>query len=185
MSTTIESSILLDALEQQVEQHLYVVVHTFQNLDEATLLRPASNNGWSITECLWHLNSYGNYYLPRIAQGLSKKTSDESALFKSTWLGAYFTKMMLPNSGKKYNALKAHVPPSQLDAYSTIAEFIHHQELLLGYLEQSKNVDMNAIRIPISIASYIRLKLGDVLQFIVAHDERHLQQAFRNIKKLS
>jgi hypothetical protein len=185
MSTATESSIILNALEQQVEQHLQLAIHTFQNLDEAILFHPAANNGWSIAQCLWHLNSYGDYYLPRISKGLSGGKRSESSLFKSTWLGAYFIRMMLPTSGKKYKAFKDHVPPSHPDAYPTVAEFIHQQELLLSYIQQSRQVDMNTIRIPISIASYIRLKLGDVLQFIVAHDERHLQQALRNTQQVS
>jgi hypothetical protein len=62
----------LDKLENKVESHIQEAVRVFQNADEQTLLRPAPNGGWSIAQCLDHLNSYGNYYLPYIQNGLNK-----------------------------------------------------------------------------------------------------------------
>jgi hypothetical protein len=82
---------------------------------------------------------------------------------------------------KKFNAFKNHMPPVELDANKVVAEFIRQQEQLLSYLQQARKTDMNRIRIPISILNWVKLKLGDVFQFIIAHDERHLQQAKRNL----
>jgi len=172
---------LIDTLEDQVESHINDAVKIFQNLTPEALLKPANNGGWSIAQCLWHLNSYGGYYLPEIKSGLDKKYPAR-AEFKSTWLGSYFTQTMKPGAQmKKYKAFKGHVPPGELDAHKVVAEFIQQQEQLLGYLKQARQADMNRIRIPISILSWIKLKLGDVFQFIIAHDERHLQQARRNL----
>lgn len=90
--------------------------------------------------------------------------------------------MMNPQTGKKrYKAFKEYIPPAALDAHAVVAEFINQQETLLALIEQSRNVDLNKVKIPVSIARFIRLRLGDVFQFIIAHDERHLQQAGRNI----
>jgi len=102
--------------------------------------------------------------------------------FKSTWLGSYFTRIMQPGPQiKKFKAFKNHVPAVELDARNVVAEFIQQQEQLLSYLKLARQTDMNRVRIPISIMSWIKLKLGDVFQFIIAHDERHLQQAKRNL----
>ncbi len=49
----------LNSLEDRVEDHLQLAVNRFQNLPESELLRPSENGGWSIAQCLWHLNSYG------------------------------------------------------------------------------------------------------------------------------
>ncbi len=174
-------TLLLDLLEEHVENHIHDAVKIFQNLSAEELLKPSASGGWSIAQCLWHLNSYGDYYLPEIKSGLDKKYP-VNAVFKSTWLGNYFTQMMKPGAQmKKYKAFKNHVPPDKLDAHKVVAEFIQQQEQLLSYLKQAKQTDMNRIRIPISILSWIKLKLGDVFQFIIAHDERHLQQARRNL----
>jgi uncharacterized damage-inducible protein DinB len=172
---------LLDSLTDQAESHIHDAVKIFQNLPAEKLLTPAINGGWSIAQCLWHLNSYGHYYLPKIKSGLDKNYP-ANADFKSTWLGSYFTRIMKPGAQmKKFKAFKNHVPPVELDAHQAVAEFIQQQEQLLIYLKQARQTDMNRIRVSISIMSWIKLKLGDVFQFIIAHDERHLQQAKRNL----
>lgn len=179
--TTPSALNLIDSLEDQVENHLNEAVRVFQNLSSEELLKPAANGGWSIAQCLWHLNSYGDYYLPQIKSGLAKNYPANPA-FKSTWLGNYFTRLMQPGANmKKFKAFKNHVPPEEMDADKVVAEFIQQQEQLLMYLKQARQTDMNRIRIPISILKWMKLKLGDVFRFIIAHDERHLQQAKRNL----
>jgi hypothetical protein len=182
MSTVIDSVALLGKLEEQVEKHLLFCIQQLQNTEEAVLLNPSTTGGWSIAQCLWHLNSYGHYYLPLIGDKM-KTARQPASTFVSTWLGRYFIKIMLPETGKKYKAFKDHVPPPQLNAYEEVAEFIRQQETLLRLLKQAKQTDMNRVKIPISISPLLRLRLGDVFQFIVAHDERHLQQAARNLSK--
>jgi len=178
----VQSSLaLIDLLVDQVEGHVNDAVKIFQNLSSEELLKPAVNEGWSIAQCLWHLNSYGDYYLPQIASGLTKNYPANPD-FQSTWLGNYFTQMMKPGVNmKKYKAFKNHVPPAEPDAHKVVAEFIRQQEELLTYLNQARHTDMNRIRIPVSILKWVKLKLGDVFQFIIAHNERHLQQARRNL----
>lgn len=172
---------LVNALEDQVEAHISDAVKIFQNLSNEELLKPSVNGGWSIAQCLWHLNSYGHYYLPKIKSGLAKNYPANPD-FKSSWLGSYFTRTMQPGAQmKKYKAFKDHLPPQTLNAQQVVAEFIQQQEQLLSYLKQARQSDMNRVRIPISILNWIKLKLGDVFQFIIAHDERHLQQAKRNL----
>lgn len=180
--STITSSTLIDQLETRVEKHLHKVVSVYQNLDEKTLLKPAANGGWSVTQCLDHLNKYGDYYLPHIQAKLLQPGNETSNIFKGSWIGSYFTKMMEPSTGKrKTKAFKGYIPPIQLDAYAVVARFIQQQELLLEYLNKARQVNLDKLKIPVSIAKFIQLKLGDVFQFLIAHNERHIQQADRNL----
>jgi len=180
---TLPKEQLLNRLENLVDGHLQQAIQHFQNMTTHNLLQPAANGGWSIAQCLDHLNSYGHYYLPKIQQGITKNVHlKPKDTFTSSRLGAYFIKMMDPEtSKKKYKAFKGHIPAPDLDAYAVVAEFIQQQENLLIYLKEARSADLNAIRIPISIARFITLKLGDVFQFIIAHDERHIRQAMRNV----
>lgn len=172
---------LLETLENRVESHLSQAIRHFQNLDDTTLLRPAANGGWSIAQCLQHLNSYGDYYFPLMDKSLKNANNQPiKSDFESSWLGSYFIKMMEPETGKKkYKAFKGHIPAADLDAQAVVATFIQQQEWLLELLKKAQTTDLNAIRIPISITRLVRLKLGDVFQFIIAHNERHIQQAMR------
>jgi len=177
---TIKRKVLLNDLENSVEQHLQIATREFQNMSTHELLTPGEHGGWSIAQCLEHLNCYGNYYLPAINEALNRKSKNFfSDHFKSGWFGNYFTKMMHPKTGKrKIKTLKRYNPVPTLDAHAVVAKFVEQQEILLTYLEQARHNDLDQ-RVPISISNWIRLKLGDVLQFVIAHNERHMKQALR------
>lgn len=180
----VDKNSLLDALEKRVDTHLQAAIDVFQNMNSALLLKPAADGGWSIAQCLEHLCRYGNYYIPQIRQGLHRQTSlVQGGVFRSGFLGGFFTRMMDPDQGpgrKKYKAMKDYKPAPDLDAHAVVAEFIRQQEELLICLQGARSADLNKVRVPVSIMPWLRLKLGDVLQFCIAHDERHVRQAKRN-----
>jgi hypothetical protein len=170
---------LIDKLEADVERQLQLAIASFQNLSAEKLEAKPAKGGWSIAQCFAHLNSYSQYYLPRIEKGLIVK-HPHNPTFKSTWLGQYFTNIIRPSGKmKKYKAIKLHEPDAHVSGTAAVAEFIEYQERLLKLLAESRLTDLNKIKIPISILPWIKLRLGDVFQFVVAHQERHLQQAER------
>ncbi len=171
---------LLRTLSNRVEEQIKLAVEKFQNLPEAALKTPAANGGWSAAQCLEHLNTYGVHYLPAIEKGiLSNQGMPGNAAFRNSRLGQYFSDLMKPNSGSKMKAAAKHVPAFDIDTYSVVAEFIRQQETMLRLLRKAENTDLNNIKIPISISTLIKLPLGDVFQFIVAHDTRHILQAMK------
>lgn len=170
---------LIDKLEADVERQLQLAIASFQNLSPEKLEIKRADGGWSIAQCFAHLNSYNQYYLPRIEKGLSAD-HPHNPIFKSTWLGQYFTDIIRPSAKmKKFKAIKQHEPNAHVSGTPAVAEFIENQERLLKLLTESRTTDLNKIKIPISILPWIKLRLGDVFQFVVAHQERHLQQASR------
>jgi hypothetical protein len=178
---TIKRTELLDQLESEVESHLQTAITIFQNARPELLQQPAAHHGWSIAQCLWHINSYGHYYLPAIAQAMKSDAASRET-FTSSWLGAYFTRLMKPGEGmKKMKAFKDHTPPAQPDGRTEVAEFIRQQEVLLGLLRQARQVDLTHTKVAISLSRWIKLRLGDVFQFYVAHQGRHVAQAMRNV----
>jgi len=177
---SVNSGELLSKLEKKVEKHIAEAAGIFQQIPEEDLNRQAPNGGWSIAQCLEHLNTYGDYYFPRIEKALADFAGKPSVNFSSSWLGNYFTKMMDPETGKsKMKAFKSHVPASALNGHAVIAKFIKQQETLIQLLRLAKQKDINKIKIPISLTRLIRMKLGDTFRFIIAHNERHVKQAKR------
>lgn len=174
----------LAALEALVEEHIQYAVQHCQNLDESTLLQPSPSGGWSIAQCLAHLNSYGHYYLPRLQQGLEMQPgTPPSDAFVSSWLGTYLSKLMDPKTSRtRFKTIKRHQPIDALNPHQVVAEFINQQEILLRLLSMARKAEVNAVRIPLSVVVWVRLPLGDILQFMVVHTKRHLLQANRNIE---
>lgn len=175
--------LLINQLESKVEMHLQVAISRFQNLTDDVLLKPSATGGWSIAQCLEHLNSYGVYYIPLFEKGVEEGPEMiTNRPFKSTWLGRLAIDSMNPTTGKrKFKAFKKHSPVLDLDATAVIAEFISHQERLLQILRKAKSKDIQKIKIPISIARFLKLNMGDALQFLIVHNERHIQQAKKNL----
>ncbi len=68
------------------------------------------------------------------------------------------------------NPLNSHLDRKVLE------EFVEQQDTLLDLLERSKKVNLNKVRVPISISRWIRLKLGDTFRFVIYHHLRHIRQ---------
>lgn len=175
---------LLDQLSRRAEEHSGLATRIFQQLTDQELLAPAPDGGWSIAQCLEHLNSYGRYYLPVLEAVVQKgKANTCDGYFKPGWLGDYFTRLMEPGTAgklkKKMNAPANHRPVADLDAVAVVACFLQQQEQLILLLKKARRIDLEKNRVPISISRLVRLKTGDVFRFLSAHHERHLQQALR------
>lgn len=187
------TSILIDNLYRDTEGYLETAIQTWQNLPTHVLMKQPRPMSWSASQCLDHLNIYGDYYLPAIEKAILKaqwKGSVPNETFKSGWLGDYFYRLMLPNTEgvprSKMKAPKNAIPAPEHHAKAIVAKFIDHQEKMLLLLEQAKTVNISKIRIPISISKWVRLKLGDTFLFLIAHNQRHIAQLERalNSEKL-
>lgn len=177
---------LLNKLSDHTESYLNKAVSEWQMLTHHKFAHKSAPEKWSANQCLMHLNSYGRYYLPQIEKAIEaaqKQQQEPAKQFKAGWLGNYFTEMMLTKTdgqpAKKMSSPKDHSPQTNEDSYPVIAEFIEQQEKLLTLLQRAKTIDLNKTRIPISIAKFIKLKLGDTFLFLIAHNHRHILQADR------
>ncbi len=173
----------LARLEGQVEGHIQDTIAHYQDLDEGILCQPSPTGGWSIVQCLAHLNSYGDYYLPYLRQGLEKPPATTSGNpYVGSWLGTYLIRLMEPDRSRAtFKAITRHQPREIDNAHGVVTVFIDQQASLLDLLKRAQQADVNTRWIPLSIAPFIRLSAGDILEFLVVHTKRHLIQARRNM----
>jgi len=167
-------------------QHILEAAEHIRKADKNKLVYQLSKDKWSVVQILEHLNAYGRYYLPAIAKALEEDNSARNAWFESGFWGNYFTKSMKPTNvheiRNKMKAMKAYTFPNSLNVEQVENEFIQQQHILLGLLDKAKDKDLNVIRIPITITSLIKLKLGDIFRFLIAHEQRHMIQARNTLK---
>ncbi len=180
---------LLTELQHQTESFLQTAIQKWQMLPPAKMLQQPQPGSWSAAQCLEHLNSYGRYYQPALQQSIAdakEKGLTSQDKFKSSWIGNFFTELMLPKGEaktvKKMKAPKNHTPLTQLDSDAVLAEFIDQQEKILQLLEEAKAIDIRKAKTPISISRFIKLPVGDTFRFLIAHNYRHMLQAEGAVK---
>jgi hypothetical protein len=174
-----QSEKLIQSLLEQTRQ-IINQVEKLKTYDLQTLTWKENQTSWNILECLEHLNLYGDFYLQQIESKIKNSKTKADGEFKSSLLGNYFAKSMLPK--EKLNKMKTFKDKNPLNAKldkMVINKFIDQQITLLGLLNQSRKVSLNKVKIPTSISNLIKLKLGDTFQFFINHIIRHLNQINR------
>ncbi len=169
---------MLNQLQADVRQMILDATH-LKATDPGILLQEPAAGKWSVIQVLEHLNSYGDYYLLAIERSL-EQNKPAIEFFKPGWMGDYFTKLMKPRENgtipHKMQAPKDHRPTKYPDAFPVLTTFLEQQHYLLELLEKAKAKNIGSIRTPISISKLVKLKVGDVFRFLIAHEQRHFIQ---------
>lgn len=138
---------------------------------------------WSVIEVLAHLNQYASYYHDVFISKIENtKFTEPKSQFISSPLGKSAWKSMklgaANNIKRKFQSPKNYNPilHPELIENNELKKFENKQIELINIIEKAKKVNIQRVKIPISISKFIRLKLGDALLFVVYHNERHLQQ---------
>ena len=147
-------------------------------LPEEVLQQRPAHGGWNALECMEHLNLYGDFYLPEIRKRIRESRYGTTPFFKPGLLGDYFAKSMEPGPAmKKMKTFKDKNPIRRKLEKETIERFIDQQNEMLELLHKAAAVDLNKTKTSITITTLLKLKLGDTLRFVVAHNRRHMAQA--------
>ncbi len=171
----------LTALAQTVAALRTTVRTEFAALPPALLNQRPAPTSWSILECLEHLNRYSRYYNAALAKALAapRPSADPLAAVSYSWLGRKSVDLMRPTNAKKQTTLKHMNPLGSRLGPEVLAEFDQHQARLLALLAAAPAADLNRKAVPIEFFRLLKLRLGEALEFVVVHQQRHVQQAQR------
>ncbi|MFK8104496.1 MAG: DinB family protein [Saprospiraceae bacterium] len=172
------NAVLIEDLIQRTKQVLNDTMPLLA-LEESVLNQKVDATAWSVLECIAHLNYYGDFYLPEIKQRIQNAPVHvEEQVFKSGWLGNYFSNSMLPKA--KLNKMKtfASMNPvgSKLDK-SILSKFVEQQKEMLDLLHSARRISLTKTKTAISLTKWIQLRLGDTFRVVIYHNQRHLVQA--------
>lgn len=180
-----KSQDLISDLQQDVRR-VAEAAEYFRKVEKPKMVYCVEKNKWSIVQILEHLNAYGRYYLPAIEKEIAFRSKAVPTWFNSGFLGNYFTNSMKPTNvfevKNKMKAMKSYSFPNSLNVDTVLKEFEEQQQKLIQLLELAKDRDLNSIRVPLTISKMVKLKLGDVFRFLVAHQQRHMIQARNTLK---
>ena len=154
----------------------------FRLTDEQLQYRCAPGK-WSIAEIYGHLNLSMEANIRVILSRISKAPDSPGDVYASGWLGDCVYSLIMPRPDGSVFRLKARKmerpDPADLDAREALGAFQRHCDSLDDILRHVASKDLRRIRIPFYMPRLMRLRLGDILRFLVAHGERHLLQAQR------
>lgn len=155
------------------------VAKDFERLAESDLNWKEHQAKWSILECLEHLNRYSLYYNAEFKKVIARTitSNNDQHQTKSTWMGRKFIAMMHPDNTTKHKTFARMNPTEGSLKKEVIVRFLRNQQELLDILELASKVDMNKASIPVEFIKMLRMNLGDALQFVIVHEQRHLKQA--------
>jgi len=169
----------IQAIRKTVEQEFVTLA------DEQLLWKPAPER-WGVLECLAHLNAASQYYTNQIKLKFSKGMPASTATdFDLSFNGKMMLGFVDPKSPRKIPSPSMFKPkPYQLEASKVVARYLNILQELEESLQKAEDVDWN-VKIISPFTSLLKFRLGDVFLFVVAHHQRHLNQALRVLQEPS
>lgn len=150
------------------------------------LTRRPDPAGWSITECLAHLNLTAAAVQPKIAAAIDqgKKAGRSGAgPFSPGALGRLLIWIAEPppkfrmRAPKNISPMVAHGDPAQV-----VADFMRFQDGWENLIRDCEGLDQNRVKVSSLFPGMPRLRLAAPIPWLLAHQRRHLAQA-ENVKR--
>lgn len=173
---------LLSRLETEMRALLVEVRAQFTHLDPGVLQSRYPAESWNILECFAHLNQYALDYLPKMELSIHKAKARRWAPGSEVQYkgrGRRAIRRADPNNGKTYKASKIYNFGRRPVGNEIIKSFIINSERLLRVIQAARDVDINRASVKKAHAWIGRYTLANLLEFLVAHNRRHILQAQR------
>ena len=85
--------------------------------------------------------------------------------------------MMHPDNTTKHKTFARMNPAEGALKKEVIGRFLRNQQELLDILDLASKADLNKASISVEFLKILKMNLGDALQFVIVHEQRHLKQA--------
>jgi hypothetical protein len=175
---------LLDRLETDLRQVLDMARTRLSDQPLSVLQQRRDMGGWNALECLAHLNLFLELYLPRLERGIhlskARKWTPGSHV-RYTWTAGRNIKAVDVAHFKPRKAPKRYDTFGVATGSDTLKTFLISSERLLRNLQAAREVDINRAKIGWGPSGFFKLTLGNTIEWLVMHAQRHLMQAIRAI----
>lgn len=175
---------LIDTLTEDVTEIIRITNDSFLPLDDAQLNWKENLEQWGILECLEHLNRYNQYYLGEITRVIALASQFAGTVeVRSSWIGKKSIRMMHPDNVKKQKTFARMNPVNSSLTRDVLQKFLDEQKELLNLLSRARNINLNKGKVPVEFFRLFSLSIGDALQFVIVHEQRHIKQALGVLSK--
>lgn len=169
----------LRALAAQLEAQKARGLALLDGLDPELARRRPARGGWSVLECLAHLNKTAEASL-RLTDEATRGVqplSPPPERYPVRWWLRLFLRTMEPPVRLKTRTRRAFVPPETLEPAQVASDFAARHDELRAQLDGLAGLPLAALRVRSPFASWLRYSLYEWWLLLLAHERRHLWQA--------
>jgi hypothetical protein len=182
MNEFLGSANLLQTIVAEAERNSEAARELVSGLSPAQLNWKPAPEKWSIAQCLDHLTvasrNFDEYFSASLVRGRKKWPVSTGPAYRPSFMGGWLIKLVNPEGGRNLTAPKVF-RPSESSIDQPLEKFLKQQERFIQFVQETKGVDYNRLRIRSPVTPLIRYSLADAFVVTVVHGRRHLAQARR------
>ncbi len=186
----------LAGLHADLERHRQVALQDWKALPEAELERRPTARRWSAADCLEHIGRANDMYLhhmERAVERAERRGRPPVDEYRPGVVGRRICAALTPGAAPQRGApprirfksptLRGYDPlrdPERIPAAATFQRYEAQLDRMLRLLQRCESIDLHA-RSNTLLGPLLRLRMGDMWAYLVAHTDRHLEQGRRAI----
>ncbi|HEX6940794.1 MAG TPA: DinB family protein [Longimicrobiales bacterium] len=143
--------------------------------------RPAPDR-WSIAECLEHLSRTAEVAIPAIDARVADARArgwQRRGPYRPGPVERWMLRGMEPPPKVKFRVKKTLAPTTERDPEEAVTRFFRFQDEIQLRLAAASDLDLRRIKVPSPVVPWMRYRLGFAILFLLAHERRHLWQAWQ------
>ncbi len=151
------------------------------DLTPEQLTRQPLSGGWSVQECLVHLNVTGELYLAKmepVLEASRARGEKGQAPLRYGLLGGPFIRSQEPPVHFKAKAPEVFRPVQTPDE-SVLPNFLAFQESVRDLLVRAEGLPLTKLSVTSPASKWLKLSVFEAFGLLLAHERRHLWQARR------
>ena len=175
----------LPNLIEQVHDIAEDAQKTFGTLSAEQLNWKPNADQWSVAQCLEHLIVSNAAFFPlikKIANGEYRPSFRERLPLLPRFFGSVILGAVQPQAQRKFKAGPKFLPSSSAIDGNIVSRFKNQQQEVIENMKMTQNLNLRKIIITSPVASFATYSLLDAFRIVVAHEQRHLEQAKRVMK---
>jgi len=171
----------LAELQARIEQNRWMVETVFMPLDQEARSRQPAPDEWSVDQCFQHLIVAFEGLSPNFIPALDKpESADSGGIFRPSFWPRRLNSIMF-DPQKKFPTSKRYNPAetSEKTFYCNVLDqSLTRLDQLSKIVERAAQADLQTK----CWFLFLRYNLGDILNYLVSHDELHIGQARRALE---
>lgn len=167
-----------------------IIKSEFEILDQKLFNTTPGPKKWSVAECIQHLNMTLKIYVPQMVTAVQNKNKfiGQKENFTPSFIGKLAINSMAPTENKeiprKMKTFKI-LKPNEIEYNNRelLDIFLGYQNDLIAVIEGAADMSLEKPKIVTAAGSILKMRFGDALHFMIAHNQRHVLQA-QNVLKI-